>query len=331
MQKTEKFCIYAKFVVFLCTFYVHMKKVSVIVPNYNHAPYLKERVDSILAQDYPEMEIILLDDASSDESAAILGAYAKHPRVTAFLRSETNSGNPFIQWQRGIRQATGDYIWIAESDDVAAPTMLSRLVAAMETQDAVLAFAQSRCIDEQGRALPRRITAPFLHDFAIDGKTYVLRHLLGENTICNASAVLFRREAANTVDMAEVAQYRVSGDRLFWIRIAWQGRVAFVAEPLNRFRQHTQKVSIAAAGQGLNCIQDHHIYQQVRSLLPLTTYQQGLVCGYHWQAMHQPWVTPQGRECAMREWQKEPLFGWWSWLVYKLHRIVIRTQGTCSI
>lgn len=301
------------------------------MPNYNHAPYLKERMDSILAQDYPEMELILLDDASTDESTTILSAYAKHPYVKTFLRSDTNSGNPFLQWQRGLQHATGDYVWIAESDDVAAPTLLSRLVEAIETHKAMLAFAQSSCIDEHGHMLPRRVTEPFLHDFDIDGQTYVMQYLLGENTICNASAVLFRREAASKINMTEVAQYRVSGDRLFWIRIALQGRVAFVSDTLNLFRQHTQKVSITAAGQGLNCIQDHHIYQLIRPLLPLTTYQQRLVCGYHWQAMRQKWVTSQGRECAMKEWQQEPLFGVYAWWIYKLYRMVVRIKGICFI
>ena len=165
----------------------------------------------------------------------------------------------------------------------------------------------------------------------MEGKDFIVQHLLGENCVCNASAVLFRRSALRTVDMAQVAQYCASGDRLFWIQIALQGRVAFVAEPLNRFRQHTQKVSIAAAEQGLNCVQDHQIYAQVRSLLPLTRYQQRLICGYHWQAMHQPWVTQQGLERAMKEWSKEPLFGWLSWCVYKCHRAAIRMKKTCFI
>ncbi|MBP5476334.1 MAG: glycosyltransferase family 2 protein, partial [Paludibacteraceae bacterium] len=53
-----------------------MKKVTVIMPNYNHACYLKERMDSILAQDYPEFEVVVIDDASTDESVAVLNEYA---------------------------------------------------------------------------------------------------------------------------------------------------------------------------------------------------------------------------------------------------------------
>ena len=92
-----------------------VKKVSVIMPNYNHAPFLRERMDSILSQDYSEYEVIVLDDASTDGSRAILNEYAGHPRVKLLLTSDTNSSNTFVQWQRGMAHADGDYIWIAET------------------------------------------------------------------------------------------------------------------------------------------------------------------------------------------------------------------------
>ena len=84
-----------------------MKKVTVIMPNYNHAPYLKQRMDSILAQDYPNFEVILLDDASTDNSAEVLSEYTKHPKVKKIIVNDTNSGNTFLQWLRGIKEATG--------------------------------------------------------------------------------------------------------------------------------------------------------------------------------------------------------------------------------
>ena len=308
-----------------------MPKISVIVPNYNHAPFLKERMDSILAQDYPDMEIILLDDASTDESLAILETYKTHANVKCLECNAANTGNTFLQWQRGLAYATGDYVWIAESDDVASPALLSRLVEALESQQAVMAFVQSQMIDEEGHVLLRRIYSPFTRSFGMEGKDFIVRYLLGENNVCNASAVLFRRDAVRTVDMTQIAQYNASGDRLFWIQVALQGRVAFVATPLNRFRQHTLKVSIAAAEQGLNSVQDHLIYALVRSMLPMTKYQQLLICGYHWHAMHLPWVTKQGLERAMREWEQEPLFGWFAWCVYKGHRMVVRMKKTCFI
>ena len=93
--------------------------VSVIIPNYNHARYLRERIDSVLNQRFQDYEIILLDDNSTDESPTIIQSYASAPHVTHIEINEQNSGSPFAQWDKGISLAAGEFIWIAESDDVA--------------------------------------------------------------------------------------------------------------------------------------------------------------------------------------------------------------------
>jgi len=297
-----------------------MKKVSVIMPNFNHAPYLRERMDSILAQDYPDIEVILLDDASTDDSVSILNEYVAHPRVKTLIVNETNSGNTFVQWCRGLALASGEYVWIAESDDAAEPTLVSRLVAAMEKENAVLAFCHSQWIDSEGQSIARSVDPRWRHDFAMDGGTFVRRYLLGYTTICNASAVVFKREEAMHVDMKQVKRYTASGDRLFWIEMAMQGRVAYVAEKLNRFRQHSHKVSGGAESMGLNIVQDHAIYRLVEPQLSLTTHEKNIICGYHWKAMHRSTVSAEGRKNALEAWGTEPEFGRLSFLFYLLHR-----------
>ena len=302
------------------------------MPNYNHAPFLKERLDSIFAQDYPNKEVIILDDASHDDSVSILRQYARLPEVKSLIINEKNSGNTFCQWQRGMELATGDYIWIAESDDVAETTLLSSLVKALETNHAQLAFARSRFIDENGRDLPRKVDPVFRRSFAMNGKDFVANYMLGENTICNASAVLFRREASLRVDMHQVEQFPASGDRFFWISIALQGNIAFVAEDLNSFRQHGNKVSIKAAQDGRNFVQDHHIYRLISPRLSLSRRQQQKICGYQWQVIHLPWISDEGKKQAIEEWGKERYFTKWSWLIYKTNRIIPRLQSIlCSI
>ncbi len=290
------------------------------MPNFNHAPFLKERLDSILSQDYPNMEIILLDDASTDNSLAILQSYAQHPKVKTLIANDRNSGNTFLQWQRGLQEATGDYVWIAESDDVAEPTLASQLVAALEREQAVLAFCHSQWIDSEGKSIPRSKDSRWNRDFSMEGEAFVRQFLLGYTTICNASAVLFRREAAAHIDMTQVAKFRASGDRLFWIQTALQGRVAYVAQTLNRFRQHIRKVSGSAESQGLNMVQDHAIYRLVSPSLALTTHEKHLICGYHWQAIHRPTVSAEGRQKALDAWRQEPEFGRLSYILYLIHR-----------
>lgn len=290
------------------------------MPNYNHAPYLKERMESILAQDYPDFEVILLDDASTDESVAVLRTYESDLRVKMLIVNEGNSGNTFLQWKRGLSLATGEYVWIAESDDVAEPTLLSRLIAAIEKEDAVLAFCHSRWIDSEGQTISRKREPIWKRTWAMDGETFIRRYLLGYSHICNASAVVFRRSAALNVDMSQVAQFTASGDRLFWIRMASQGRVAYLPQTLNNFRQHTHKVSGGAEYQGLNIVQDHEIYRLVSPELGLSAQERKVICGYHWKAMHRPTVSPKGQLSALAAWHEEPEFGRMAFLFYLLHR-----------
>src|SRR5690349_3561194 len=105
-------------------------KVSVIVPNYNHARYLKQRIDSVLNQTFTDFELILLDDHSTDESLSIIENYRNHPRVSAIILNAENSGSTFRQWRKGLEQAKGQFVWIAESDDSADANFLEKTVEA---------------------------------------------------------------------------------------------------------------------------------------------------------------------------------------------------------
>ena len=89
-------------------------KISAILPCFNHAKFLEERIQSILAQSHPVDQIVFLDDASTDGSVDIARKLLKefNGQVDYFLR-HTNSGSPFVQWNEGVRQAKHDLIWIA--------------------------------------------------------------------------------------------------------------------------------------------------------------------------------------------------------------------------
>ena len=102
------------------------KKVSVIVPNYNYAQYISRRIDYILKQTYPVYELIILDDKSSDRSIKIIEKKIneikeKLPELKVkFVENEKNSGKVISQWKKGFELATGDYVWIAEADDLSS-------------------------------------------------------------------------------------------------------------------------------------------------------------------------------------------------------------------
>ncbi|MGI4804090.1 MAG: glycosyltransferase family 2 protein, partial [Janthinobacterium lividum] len=106
--------------------------VSVIIPNYNHAVFLQERIESVLFQSYRNFEVIILDDASQDTSKEIIESYRSHPQITQLIYNNENTGNPFLQWKKGFELAKGKYIWIAESDDNCNPLFLETLTSILE-------------------------------------------------------------------------------------------------------------------------------------------------------------------------------------------------------
>lgn len=118
--------------------------ITVIVPNYNHARFLPRRIDSILNQTVSDIEVILLDDCSSDESRDVLNAYAERDSRVRTCFNEVNSGSTFKQWGLVIGIARGAYVWIAESDDWAEPELLARLAGVLDRDpDAAIAFCDS--------------------------------------------------------------------------------------------------------------------------------------------------------------------------------------------
>lgn len=229
----------------------HTPTVSVIVPNFNYARYLDGRLRSILEQTLADFELIILDDASTDGSAEVIDRYRCEPRVSHVVMNEANTGSPFRQWQRGLELARGKYVWIAEADDLAEPTLLERCVEALETNPkAVLAFAGCEIIDEHGlpgsenydkwEDFPRKLAGGY-EVFA--GDDYLRHNLYWNNYIYNASGAVFRRDAVRPEVFDKISTMRNAGDWLFWADVVSRGDVVEVYEKLNRMRRHSASVT----------------------------------------------------------------------------------------
>ena len=217
--------------------------VSIIVPNYNYAQYLDERMESILNQTYQNYEILILDDNSTDNSLEIIEKYRLHPKVSKVIVNEHNSGSPFKQWERGIKEASGDIIWIAESDDTCLPTFLSQLVEKYIETNAVVAFCRSQLIDENGHKQGKNYQMRSVStDLSLSGQRFVSSYLGLSNEILNASCAIFSREKALEVDTVYM-KYRGAGDWLFWINLSIKGNVCFINQELNKYRQHNNTTS----------------------------------------------------------------------------------------
>jgi glycosyltransferase involved in cell wall biosynthesis len=228
-------------------------RVSVVVPSHNYGRFLPERLGSIFSQTHPVEEVIVLDDASTDDSVAVAEATAQDWRREIRLEmAPSNGGNVFLQWQRAAALARGSHLWIAEADDAAHPELLARLSRLLATHpDLDLVFCDSRAIDAVGETVMldykdyyRSSNLSVLLEDGVFEAADFLRDCLSErNTILNASAVLFRTEALRQTMArcsSELPGWRVAGDWRIYVDLIShsQGKVGYLARPLNHHRRH---------------------------------------------------------------------------------------------
>jgi len=206
----------------------------------------------------------VLDDCSSDDSIPVIMKLAdERQRDLTLVINEQNSGSVFAQWARAAEMASGEFLWIAEADDLSELTFLSSLLALMKGDpDIALGFTDSKSIDADGAHLyasykPYYATiepGALSRTEVFDGRDFVMRYLGVKNTILNVSSVLWRREVllrALEVCRDDLKDLRMAGDwRLYLEALATPGaRIAYVADPLNVHRRHAASVTHSLKAQ----------------------------------------------------------------------------------
>jgi glycosyltransferase involved in cell wall biosynthesis len=214
--------------------------VTAIVPNYNHARFLRRRLESIYNQTCPNLRVILLDDASTDNSREILEEYRHHPLTQTIVYNGANSGSPFLQWQKGLSLVENEWVWIAESDDWCETNFLESLSEALSVPDCVLAYAQLYWADEGGEIIKN--ASPSETPAWYEGKAFVRDHLLGWNRLQNAGMLVFRLAAAKVASTNWI-KMRQAGDFWLWAEIAAQGRVYGIGKALCYLTKHNQSTT----------------------------------------------------------------------------------------
>ncbi|MBZ0072511.1 MAG: glycoside hydrolase family 99-like domain-containing protein [Burkholderiaceae bacterium] len=227
------------------------RKLSVVVPNYNHSAFLERRLNSIIHQSRRPDEIIFLDDASVDDSVQIARDILSRSNIRfTIIENETNSGNVFKQWLKGIQKATGDLIWIAESDDDAAPNFLEQILPAFDREDIVLAYGDISYIGADG------VLDPGLQHYydGLDDLDWQQSHVVTatraftgafaiKNIIPNVSGSVFRKPHLNIEEQERLTSYTFAGDWYFYAAIARGGSIGFRKNAKSYFRVRTQSTS----------------------------------------------------------------------------------------
>jgi glycosyltransferase involved in cell wall biosynthesis len=230
------------------------QSVSVVVPNYNHAPYLEERLRSIISQSVQPGEIIFLDDASSDDSVEIARRMLETSGIPhRIIVNEENSGSVFRQWIKGVELARNELIWIAESDDAADERFLEQLMPLFGREDVMAAFGRMSYIDELGAPV-NELDGYYngLKTFSWDVSQIVPAYeaftgdFAVKNAIPNASGLVFRKPRLRRSEIERLCQYRFAGDWYFYALLARGGSIAYEKSARSYFRLRRTSTSRAA-------------------------------------------------------------------------------------
>jgi len=219
-------------------------KVSVLMPTFNYGRFLGEAITSVLAQDFKDYELIIIDDCSEDDSRAVAEHYAGgHPHYQ-FEVNPRNLGM-VANWNRCLAAARGVYIkYLFGDDKLAGPTALGQLVSMLDSDPSLALAASGRIIlDERSRRMDR--WALFGATGRYLGKKAILRCLSrNANLIGEPSAVLFRRDKGGR-GFDENFQHLV--DLEMWFHLLEQGNLAYTREALCCFRVHAKQQSTSNA------------------------------------------------------------------------------------
>ncbi len=217
--------------------------VSVVFTSYNHIEYLRQALDSLVNQTYNNIELIIVDDCSTDNSQSILKEYDHLPHVTLKLNAK-NSGSYVKASNYGASFATGDFLLFAQCDDFAEPTQIERLVSAFSNNESIgVSFCRSSLVNEKGEITGDDFTIreqSFRRLCATDtmiSKKEMVSFLSKSCVIPNLSAAMIKRELYSKSGGLST-EYIVAADWAFWLSIATISDFYYITKPLNNFRQH---------------------------------------------------------------------------------------------
>lgn len=208
-------------------------RISVCVPTYNHARFLHDAIRSVLVQTRGDFELVVVDNASTDDTGEVVRRYAAADPRIRYRRNETNVG-PGRNFNRCLEYASGELVKILCSDDTLEPECLERTAAVLETHPRVSLVATARNVVREDLSPVRTIgysTGPIVEG----GHRVIAKCMWHGNLIGEPTAVMFRKShAARGFDPS----YRQLVDLEMWFHLLERGDFAYLPEPLCRFRRH---------------------------------------------------------------------------------------------
>ena len=251
--------------------------VSVIISNYNHAQYLEKRIDTVLNQTYQNIEVIILDDKSTDNSLEVIEQYRNHPKVAQIVVNEQNTGSPFKQWDMGINLANGELIWIAESDDYNELTFLEELITEWSKhKNVVVAFSSYVQFWCEEFLYPKERKSQ-----CFKGSNFVRNRQARGNYVLNASGAIFSKTTYGKIEKRFLT-FKSAGDYMFWTEMLLHGDVVKVNKNLVYWRRHNASVTSRNVVKGITACEDYLVVDFIDKYFGLNHWQRRTAYSSHW-------------------------------------------------
>ena len=226
-------------------------EISVVIPAYNHERFLRETIDSVLGQSYENLELIIVDDGSTDKSAEVIRRYSD-PRLCYIYQENQDSYNSL---NRGLSLAKGSYIAILNSDDVYAQNRLQRLLEVQRQSGAQCLFTRVNLIDDKSISLAdpalwwNRWYDDAVQRYLASGDLYTA--FLQRNLMITTSNLFLTKEAVAKVGGFSPLRYLHDYDYIFRVLLAFPDQVRFLHEDvLLSYRIHASNTLSEAAITG---------------------------------------------------------------------------------
>ena len=215
--------------------------VSIITPTYNHEPYIRQCIESALAQTEPRWEQIVVDDGSSDGTAAIVASY-DDPRIRLVRREHLGIMHLADAYNIALDMARAPFVAVLEGDDLWPADKIERQVPMFDAPDIVLAWGLAYATDEDGVVLRISPARRRLRRLGDRSPGAYVRGLLEENVI-PAGTVMVRRDALRAIGGFRQPPGIPTTDYSTWLALCQVGRFALALEPLGYHRRHDASVT----------------------------------------------------------------------------------------
>lgn len=250
-------------------------RVSIIIPTYNRAHYLDAALRSVVQQDYPALEIIVIDDGSTDDTRQVIEAYAGDGRVTYVYQN--NSGKPSIARNHGLSRVTGELVCFLDSDDLLLPGSVSKRVAAFNEHESLAVLCTSSAYLRENEAVDfNRNTVPRDRQWIASLPPECIINSQGTLTLFSpalalelfnsdfvfTSSVMVRREVIAQSGFFD-EELRIGEDYDLWMRIVCRHGMGFIEEPLAVRRRHADNITL---DQRANMAQDELVLRKFLTL-----------------------------------------------------------------